>query len=47
MPTYAKSDDWLLQSSLLLEARPETVRLPSSLPSHLHMLTSPSPHRHA
>ncbi|OIW33694.1 hypothetical protein CONLIGDRAFT_188411 [Coniochaeta ligniaria NRRL 30616] len=27
MPTYAKSEDWLLQSSLLLEARPETTRI--------------------
>ncbi|KAB5557947.1 signal recognition particle 9 kDa protein-domain-containing protein [Coniochaeta sp. 2T2.1] len=27
MPTYAKSEDWLHQSSLLLEARPETTRI--------------------
>ena len=31
MPYYAKSEDWLHQSSLLLEARPSTVRPPSHL----------------
>ncbi|KAK4456000.1 signal recognition particle 9 kDa protein-domain-containing protein [Podospora aff. communis PSN243] len=30
MPTYAKSEDWLHQSQLLLDARPETTRVTTS-----------------
>ena len=32
MPYYAKSEDWLHQSALLLQARPSTVRTPIQTP---------------
>ena len=38
MPYYATSQEWLRQSSLLLEARPSTVRT-----SYTHYLLPPLP----
>ncbi|KAL1880492.1 hypothetical protein VTK73DRAFT_5879 [Phialemonium thermophilum] len=34
MPTYKKSEDWLLQSSLLIEARPATTRITTRYSIH-------------
>ncbi|KAK7938015.1 uncharacterized protein PG986_014883 [Apiospora aurea] len=43
MPHYAKSEEWLRESQLLLEARPTTVSSPRPFASICHLSLFPSP----